>query len=54
MAFKKILERLEMNNISGFITNPKNMASCMVNNRKVFTILKMNKHFDPQLLLDET
>jgi len=39
----KLIEKLEMKDIQGIISNPKNMASSLVNIRRVFEILKNKK-----------
>ncbi|KRX00064.1 Calponin homology domain [Pseudocohnilembus persalinus] len=46
----KLVEQLEMKNIDGIIQKPTTKASCIVNIRKIFEILKKNKKMDPQLL----
>jgi len=39
----KLIEKLEMKDIQGIISKPKNMASSLINIRKVFEILKTKK-----------
>ena len=39
----KLIEKLEMKDIQGIISKPKNMASSLVNIRRVFEILKNKK-----------